>query len=147
MYLVLGGVTLVAVIAVVIAVVIGTRDDGSSEAGAGAGTSATAGSSVAGTNEDWLSSVCAPGTFSDGANFPGAVGGGICTDLSRSDNVQFLQYDSAFKMRNDFAYTPTYCTGAFRDSGYRQVFMASSVSSLAPLSQFGFKSPVLCKAL
>ena len=103
--------------------------------------------SVTGTEDDWLSAVCRPGSpISNNAppvmQTMGATGGAQC--MSRQVGgalVLFSQWDSNFKMRNAMEYMRQCYASVILDGVFIETFsVVATVGSnpLAPLGQFGF---------
>jgi len=140
--------TATAAVAVAIAVLATSACGGStktSTSGGGApgaeGSGSSAGS-ISGTSDDWLSAVCTPGRFVDGAPMSGATGGGSCEASNGGGFVFITQWDSDFKMRNAMQKMGQCYASIVYDSGSIDTFSTrpATANALSPLTQFGFTS-------
>lgn len=101
--------------------------------------------SVAGGLDDWLDSVCEPGTFADRHSLPGADGGGICIAQARRGPIYVAHYSSDFALKNDLAkVSPGSSYAQLTDlSGTIWVFVAwdsrGDSTAVSPLVSYGFE--------
>ena len=131
----------VAALALTVVASAGCSGSGDKATAAGGGSASTTDpGSISGQNEDWLEAVCQPGRYVDGSPLSGAIGGGYCLAATGMGPVLFTQWDSNFKMRNAMKMRRQCYASSIDSSGFIQTFstMASTESSLTPLTRFGF---------
>lgn len=129
----------VVLIALTIGLVVLFRSDGTASSASGTGRL------LSGNSDDWLASVCKPGTYMDGGtSMRDALASGLCMSAADGTVISAGKFESQYEAENTAANLGgrggSYAIGA-TSNGTTWLFMSSwqdKGQSLTPLTAFGF---------
>ena len=135
----------VVVLLVIGVVALFSSDNDPDSATASPTDSSNSQTSLSGTSDDWMASVCEPGKYMDGGTtMRDALTAGLCLSAADGSPITIGSFDSEFAADNAAAMRTnqggSYATGADR-TGAVWVFISSwqdQGDSLTPLEEFGF---------